>query len=381
MDPQFHIIFIGLLVGTLVGLSGLGGGVLLLPLLILGAGVPPLVAVGSGAVFSALTKIGGSVMHYRRGNVDVKLGLAMSLGSIPAALAGVGLLALLMAEYGEDLNQILGKVIGILLIVIPAIMFLQRRLWEGDDRPLRDQLPRWINRYHGAVVTGLVGGFLVGITSVGSGSVIMVMLLLFYRLAPAILVGTDIFPHMLPFTPLGFAPAGKHYHVFQPPRVAGRHGGAVQGDTGFPRTQYGFARHRVADSSGNRLPLLGQPDGNAPFRNALDELARTVQWVHNPDAGLAEPGAVVHRLFGEPPFPRHRQMLEKDFIDRPVSFCNRAAAALGLVGNLPGGEPAQDIPAGGQRRRNALKVLLAPGDCFLIGNLAHCVSSRKTSPA
>lgn len=193
MDPQFHIVFIGLLVGVLVGLSGLGGGVLLLPLLILGAGVPPLVAVGSGAVFSALTKIGGSLMHYRRGNVDVKLGLAMSLGSIPAALAGVGLLALLMAEYGEDLNQILGKVIGILLIVIPAIMFLQRRLWEGEDRPLRDQLPRWINRYHGAVVTGLVGGFLVGITSVGSGSVIMVMLLLFYRLAPAVLVGTDIF--------------------------------------------------------------------------------------------------------------------------------------------------------------------------------------------
>lgn len=193
MDPQLHIIFIGLLVGVLVGLSGLGGGVLLLPLLILGAGVSPLVAVGSGAVFSALTKIGGSVLHYRRGNVDVKLGLAMALGSIPSVLAGVGLLAFLKDQYGESLNQILSTVIGVLLMLIPAIMILQQRLWEGDRRPLREQLPRWINRYHGAVITGIAGGFLVGVTSVGSGSVIMIMLLLFYRLPPTILVGTDLF--------------------------------------------------------------------------------------------------------------------------------------------------------------------------------------------
>ena len=193
MNPPFLVVLVGFLVGALIGLTGLGGGVVLLPLLILGLHVAPLVAVGSGAVFSALTKIGGAVVHWRRGNVDWRLAAAMALGSVPGALAGVRLLALLRARYGEGVNEILTTLIGALLIVIPLLMLFQKRLEERGGSRLRDLLPGWIHRYHGAVATGLIGGILVGATSVGSGSVIMILLLLFYRRRPAVLVGTDIF--------------------------------------------------------------------------------------------------------------------------------------------------------------------------------------------
>lgn len=193
MEYHIYAVLIGFLVGGLVGLTGLGGGVLMLPLLTLGLGVSPLVAVGSDAVFSFFTKFAGAIVHWRRRNVDWELATTMALGSVPGALTGVALLAHLRMRFGEGVNEILRSLIGILLVVIPLLMIAQAHLQQSGHKTLRERLPPWVKRYHGAVFTGLVGGFLVGMTSVGSGSVIMLLLLLFYSRPAAILVGTDIF--------------------------------------------------------------------------------------------------------------------------------------------------------------------------------------------
>src|SRR5438105_8863959 len=85
-------ITIGFIVGTLIGMTGLGGGVLLLPLLIFGLKVPPILAVGSDAVFNFMTKIGSGWMHLRKGTVRRKVVMALATGSIPGCIVGVGLL-------------------------------------------------------------------------------------------------------------------------------------------------------------------------------------------------------------------------------------------------------------------------------------------------
>lgn len=184
----FAKILIGMLVGILVGLTGLGGGVLLLPILIFMLGVPPLIAVGSDAVFNALTKIGVGVMHWRRGTVNWRLVLTLWMGSIPGACSGVLLLSYLRSTYGSGVNHVLRVVIGVLLIAIPTFLFLEMPVekYVGPRQAAQQ------SSYKAAGAMGLVAGFLVGLTSVGSGSIIMVLLLMFVPCSPATLVGTDI---------------------------------------------------------------------------------------------------------------------------------------------------------------------------------------------
>lgn len=179
---------VGMVVGALVGVTGLGGGVLLLPLLIFGLGVPPIIAVGSDAAFNAVTKIGVGILHWHRKTVDWRLVSALSLGSIPGALAGVSLLAYVRSVRGAGVNDFLRILIGILLVVVPFMLLFQmpfERLFVLKRRLGQSSLA-------GIGVIGLFSGFLVGLTSVGSGSIIMVLLLLFVPCSPAVLVGTDI---------------------------------------------------------------------------------------------------------------------------------------------------------------------------------------------
>jgi len=98
-------IVIGLVVGTLIGMTGLGGGVLLLPLLIFGLKVPPILAVGSDAVFNFVTKIGSGWMHLRKGTVRRRVVVALAVGSIPGSILGVTFLAHLRDVYGSGVNS------------------------------------------------------------------------------------------------------------------------------------------------------------------------------------------------------------------------------------------------------------------------------------
>jgi hypothetical protein len=181
-------IFAGMLVGTLVGLTGLGGGSALLPILILVLRVPPIRAVGSTAAFNALTKIGAGFMHWRQRSVDWRLVALLALGSAPGAFCGITVLAHLRSLYGNGVNDILRTAIGVLLICIPILYVVQRFLARGLSRLHRPQRLSYI----GISLIGLAGGFLVGMSSVGSGSIIMLFLLIFVGGSPAILVGTNI---------------------------------------------------------------------------------------------------------------------------------------------------------------------------------------------
>ncbi|MGC1105165.1 MAG: sulfite exporter TauE/SafE family protein [Candidatus Acidiferrales bacterium] len=192
MHPILLALLIGLTVGIMVGLTGVGGGALLVPLLVLFLDIPPIIAVGTGAVFVAATKIGAAWSYYKRGHVDTRLVLRMSIGSIPGAILGVGVLAILRVHLGDGVNELLKILIGGLLILTPAFALFQKYLERTGKKALRDRLPSWITPRNGAVAVGFIGGFLVGMTSMGSGSIIMILLVLFYSRTLPTLVGTDI---------------------------------------------------------------------------------------------------------------------------------------------------------------------------------------------
>src|SRR6202043_221288 len=180
-------ILVGFGVGTLIGMTGLGGGVLLLPILIFGLHVPPIRAVGSDALFNFVTKIGASWVHLRKGTVRRKVVLALAAGSAPGSHLGVSYLVPLRNVYGNGVNHFITVAVGVLLICIPTFLFFQKKI--EDRAAVR---PPTMKSFAWMWLIGLVAGFLVGITSVGSGSIVMMMLLLFYSFQPKIMVGTDI---------------------------------------------------------------------------------------------------------------------------------------------------------------------------------------------
>ena len=180
-------ILVGFVVGVLIGLSGVGGGVLLLPVLIFGLRVPAIVAVGSDALFNFFTKIPASLLHLKKGTVKRNVVLALACGSVPGSIAGVKLLMYIRHLYGDGVNNFIKTAVGVLLIIIPLLLLFQKQIEQQVA-----QRPPTMKGVAGMAVIGLVAGFLVGMTSVGSGSIIMMLLLLFYRFQPKVNVGNDI---------------------------------------------------------------------------------------------------------------------------------------------------------------------------------------------
>jgi len=185
-------VLVGLIIGVLVGMSGIGGAILLLPVLIIILKVPPLVAVGSDAVFAAATKAGAALVHWRQKTVDFRVAGLLAVGSIPAAVLGFTMLARLQAQFGEGIGAILERLIGILLLIIPFVMVGQTLLVRYRSVPVEPSVEDAEPRALPTILIGALGGVLVGFTSVGSGSIILVMLLLMVRRPPNVLVGTDI---------------------------------------------------------------------------------------------------------------------------------------------------------------------------------------------
>ena len=123
-------ILVGFVVGVLIGMSGVGGGVLLLPVLIFGLRVPAIVAVGSDALFNFFTKIPASLMHLKKGTVRRNVVIALAMGSVPGSIIGVNLLMHIRHLYGDGVNNFIKSAVGVLLIVIPTLMLFQRRIEE-----------------------------------------------------------------------------------------------------------------------------------------------------------------------------------------------------------------------------------------------------------
>ena len=191
MDPA--IVLFGLGVGVMVGLTGMGGGSLMTPLLILVFGVKPVTAVGTDLAYAAVTKTVGGYKHFRQRTVDMRLSSWMAIGSVPAALAGVYLLDLLEHAYGARFAKVLRALLSAALLVTGvAVLVMALFLPKLVDRE-RETVE--LERRHkvSAVVIGAFVGLVLGVTSAGSGALIAVALILAFRLVPRRVVGTDVF--------------------------------------------------------------------------------------------------------------------------------------------------------------------------------------------
>jgi uncharacterized membrane protein YfcA len=183
----------GALVGLVVGLTGVGGGALMTPLLVLMFGVAPTTAVGTDLLFAAITKILGSAIHHQRQGVDWLVVRRLWWGSLPAAAATlVGLQSLGGQRPADETTSL---ALGVVLVISALSMLLRPRLqgWSGHlgVRPGAGASP-WQSLL--TVVAGAVIGALVTLTSVGAGALGAVALLWLYptRMTPARLVGTDL---------------------------------------------------------------------------------------------------------------------------------------------------------------------------------------------
>lgn len=192
MDWPLIILF-GFMVGVLVGMTGVGGGSLMTPALILVFGTAPTTAIGTDLAYAAVTKTVGGWRHLRSGTVDMKIALWLAVGSIPGALGGVEVLHVLERALGKDqFDDTLLMMVGAALLVT-AVAVLGRALFLRYKNE-RDTIEDFRLKHKiAAVVTGLIVGFVLGLTSAGSGALIAVALIVGYRLTPRRVVGTDVF--------------------------------------------------------------------------------------------------------------------------------------------------------------------------------------------
>src|SRR5881275_3021242 len=191
MDPL--IVLFGLGVGCLVGLTGMGGGSLMTPLLIVVFGIKPVTAVGTDLAYGAVTKTVGGARFLRHRTVDMGLSTWMALGSVPAAVGGVYVLEAIKRSYGSQFDDVmLTAVACALLFTGLAVMARSLFLPKLIDRE-RDRVVMTRRNKIAAMGLGVFVGFVLGVTSAGSGSLIAVGLILLFRLAPKEVVATDVF--------------------------------------------------------------------------------------------------------------------------------------------------------------------------------------------
>jgi uncharacterized protein len=182
----------GLLIGLLVGATGMGGGALMTPLLIFLFGFKPTLAVGTDILHGAVFKTFGAFRHRRLGTVHARLTVWMFMTSAPFSLVGVQLAEWIQDRYGDSVESTTGKVIGAALVLgglgFLAKTYLKRGVQPNDAPFLLQRRDRVI-----ALCLGAGGGFIVGLTSVGSGTFFALVMLLVFPLTAAKIVGTDIF--------------------------------------------------------------------------------------------------------------------------------------------------------------------------------------------
>jgi uncharacterized membrane protein YfcA len=190
VDPA--LVAFGLGVGILVGMTGIGGGSLMTPMLILVFGVTPVTAIGTDLAYAAVTKTVGGFKHWKQRTVDITLSSWMALGSVPAAIGGVYVLTLLEDWLGHDFEDaVIALLAGALLLT--GLATLVRAFLKRMHERERDTIAMERRHKVAAVLLGLSVGFVLGVTSAGSGALIAVGLILFFRLSPQRVVGTDVF--------------------------------------------------------------------------------------------------------------------------------------------------------------------------------------------
>jgi uncharacterized protein len=192
MDPL--IVVFGFGVGILIGLTGVGGGSLMTPLLLITGGYSPVVAIGTDLAYGAITKTVGGWRHLNAGHVDLRLSWFLAAGSVPGSILGVITINWLTAEYGEDFEPYLLGAVAVALMFASAAILYRALFRPGLVAKERQSalLQRRISKV-GTIAIGATLGFVLGLTSVGSGALIGLVLILLYKLSPRRVVGTDVF--------------------------------------------------------------------------------------------------------------------------------------------------------------------------------------------
>ena len=191
VDPV--IILFGLGVGILIGLTGVGGGSLMTPLLLIVGGYSPVVAIGTDLAYGAITKTVGGWRHLRAGHVDLRLSWWLAAGSVPGSLLGVLAVNRLHATYGDGFEPVLLALVAGALMLASAATLYRAMFRPGLVAAERHSalLEGHISKA-GTVAAGALLGFILGMTSVGSGALIGLALILHYRLSPRRVGGTDV---------------------------------------------------------------------------------------------------------------------------------------------------------------------------------------------
>ena len=199
------IIVMGLFIGFMVGLTGVGGAALLTPILIL-LGISPSIAVGTDLIYNSITKLVGSIQHWRQKTINLKLVKYLAIGSIPSAIIAVGLLHLFNSFFHNQ-EQIIKHALGYVLILV-ALATLIKTFMKNKKEWNWLQLKPLDEKKALTITIGAILGFIVGLTSIGSGSMFALAMMYLYRLRPSELVGTDIAHAFFLVTAAGILHAG-----------------------------------------------------------------------------------------------------------------------------------------------------------------------------
>lgn len=197
-----HIIA-GAVVGFTIGLTGVGGGSLMTPILVLGFSISPAIAVGTDLLYAAITKCGGIFAHQRQKTIDWSIAGRMALGSIPASIMTIFFLDYLR-DTGFDYESLITATLGFMLLLTSLVVVLHKKLLAFLHSSLSEKA-HWRKKLVSfrplvTVLTGFILGILVTISSVGAGAIGAAILFFLYPRKPAItIVGTDI-AHAVPLT-------------------------------------------------------------------------------------------------------------------------------------------------------------------------------------
>lgn len=189
MDWEF--VLAGLLTGLLVGTTGMGGGSLMTPILVFLFGIPPTTAIGTDIAHGAAFKSVSAVQHRRMGNVRARLAGWMFIGSAPMSLLGVWASVKITERYGDGVEDVMAQVLGGALLFGAVGLVAKSLIHTKAGGEMRGRLSR--RDCVAAIVIGAFGGFIVGLTSVGSGVFFGLTLLVIFPLRAQKVVGTDIF--------------------------------------------------------------------------------------------------------------------------------------------------------------------------------------------
>ncbi|WP_235929918.1 sulfite exporter TauE/SafE family protein [Chengkuizengella marina] len=205
MGFGIEMTILGLVVGFLVGLTGVGGAALLTPIMIM-LGVPATIAVGTDLFYNAITKMFGAIQHFRQKTINLKLVKFFAIGSIPGAITAIGVLQL-FENFFQNQESIIRTALGVMLIII-ALATIFRQIFDKKWRENRWQKKPLEEKKMLTIAIGFILGFVVGLTSIGSGSLFALALIYLYRLKGSEIVGTDIAHALLLVSVAGFLHAG-----------------------------------------------------------------------------------------------------------------------------------------------------------------------------